>query len=170
MLRKTRIAAAIGVVLALGFGTTASADDFEWRARPMVGANEVPANTSTAEARASFEKDDGVIQYKIRMRKPITGAFMGHIHAQVAGKNGPIVVWLFGDIKLGLGNPTVDFAKGAVVAEGEITADQLVGPLAGKTLDDLMAILDNGGAYVNLHTRAHPGGEIRAQVMRETED
>ena len=101
MLRKTRIAAAIGVVLALGFGTTASADDFEWRARPMVGANEVPANTSTAEARASFEKDDGVIHYKIRMRKPITGAFMGHIHAQVAGKNGPIVVWLFGDIKLG---------------------------------------------------------------------
>ena len=168
MLRKTRIAAAVGVVLALGFGTTASADDFEWHARPMVGANEVPANTSTAEARASFEKDDGVIQYKIRMRKPITGAFMGHIHAQVAGKNGPIVVWLFGTP--GATNPPIDFAKGAVVAKGEITADQLVGPLAGKTLDDLMAILDNGGAYVNLHTRAIPSGEIRAQVTREDED
>ena len=168
-MRAKQMMAAATVVGVLGIGTTALAGGYEWKARPMLGANEVPANASTASARASFELDDGVIEYKIKMRTPITGAFMAHIHANVVGKNGPIVVWLFGDAALGGGNPTIDFRKGATVARGEITAADLTGPLAGKTLADLKALLDSGGAYVNLHTRSFPGGEIRAQVVADAD-
>lgn len=165
-----RIVAVVTLVGTMGIGTAALAGGFEWKAKPMVGASEVPANDSTASAKASFEMEHGAIEYKIRMTRPITGAFMGHIHTAAVGVNGPIVVWLFGDAKLGLNNPTMDFSRRATVARGRITAADLVGPLAGKTLADLKALLDNGNAYVNLHTRAHPGGEIRAQVVADAED
>ena len=41
---------------------------------------------------------------------------------------------------------------------------ELVGPLAGMTLDDLiLAILENR-AYVNVHTEQFGAGEIRGQL------
>jgi hypothetical protein len=47
------------------------------------------------------------------------------------------------------------------------------GPSAGspfsgsKTLTDAQAAqLESGGWYVNIHTAAHKGGEIRGQVVR----
>lgn len=163
MARKKLVGTIVGVLVLIAGSGVAYAASREWKARPMVGANEVPANASASEARAQFELEDGVIEYKIRMRAPIDDAFMAHIHAAPAGSNGPIVVWLFGTPPAA-SNPAIDFDKGDVVARGEIDAADLVGPLAGKSLEDLMALLDNGGAYVNLHTRTFPGGEVRAQV------
>lgn len=157
------IALAAGALGALALGAIAFASDNEWKARPMVGANEVPANASQSEARAQFELEDGVIKYKLRMRKPIEDAFMAHIHVGPTGANGPICVWLFGQPPAA-SNPRIDFDKNDTVARGEIDASDLVGPLAGKTLEDLVALLNSGGAYVNLHTAAFPGGELRAQV------
>jgi hypothetical protein len=35
------------------------------------------------------------------------------------------------------------------------------------TFDSLMTRLNNGTAYVNVHTRRNPGGEIRGQITRQ---
>jgi hypothetical protein len=62
-----------------------------------------------------------------------------------------------------------------VLAEGTITAANLIGPLAGHPLSDLIADMESGGAYVNIHTNDgvaptntgpgdFPGGEIRGQI------
>jgi hypothetical protein len=62
-----------------------------------------------------------------------------------------------------------------VLATGTITAANLVGPLAGHPLSDLIAAMSTGNAYVNVHTNDgvgapnsgpgdFPGGEIRSQV------
>ena len=32
------------------------------------------------------------------------------------------------------------------------------------TFDSLLTLMQTGGAYVNVHTQANPGGEIRGQV------
>jgi hypothetical protein len=40
----------------------------------------------------------------------------------------------------------------------------LVGPLQGKQLSDLIALLQNGQAYVNVHTEQNPNGEIRGTI------
>lgn len=63
-----------------------------------------------------------------------------------------------------------------VIATGTISAaDLLVGPLAGEPLSALVELLENDGAYVNVHTNDgmgdvdtgpgdFPGGEIRGQI------
>jgi hypothetical protein len=51
-----------------------------------------------------------------------------------------------------------------VLAEGIITAASLKGPLAGKTLADLVAAIEAGGVYANVHSLKYRGGELRGQV------
>ena len=50
------------------------------------------------------------------------------------------------------------------MGKGKITASDLQGPLSGKQLKDLVDLMSNGGAYVNIHTQQHQDGEIRGQI------
>ena len=50
------------------------------------------------------------------------------------------------------------------LASGSIDAGDLIGPLVGQPLEDLVEVIEAGGAYVNVHTVAHRGGEIRGQL------
>ena len=45
-----------------------------------------------------------------------------------------------------------------------ITAANLSGTLAGQPLSALVTQLNAGGIYVNIHTDANTGGELRGQV------
>jgi len=47
---------------------------------------------------------------------------------------------------------------------GMITQEDLVGPLAGQTLDALVNEIIAGDIYINVHTVQHPNGEIRGQL------
>lgn len=141
-----------------------------WTAR-LGGRNEVPPNDSKAHGAATFRivwgdsvgtgvdgRDslaiDG-IEYRVRVSNlnDLTG---GHIHVGAEGVAGPVVVNL--NPRTGPGRST------GVVAEGTIRASDLVGSLAGMTLRDLHSLFVSGDAYVNLHTTAYPGGEIRGQI------
>jgi hypothetical protein len=70
-------------------------------------------------------------------------ATAAHIHMAPAGQNGPVVVPL---VKV---SDTVFAVPGATT----LTADQWEAYL-------------NGLLYVNVHSAANPGGEIRAQIKR----
>jgi hypothetical protein len=50
------------------------------------------------------------------------------------------------------------------LTEGSITSANLVGPLQGKQLSDLITLMQNGQAYVNVHTEQSPDGEIRGTI------
>jgi CHRD domain len=80
-----------------------------------------------------------------------------HIHKGKPGENGPVVATLF---KTNSPSAKTD----GVLSQGTITSAKLEGPLAGKHLSDLIKMIDNGDAYVNVHTQANPNGEIRGEI------
>jgi hypothetical protein len=132
-------------------------------------------NTSNARGNAIFQlsADGTSLSYQLVVAN-IENVFQAHIHRAPAGSNGGIVVWLFPSTAPTPG-PKGQGRVDGVIAEGTITAANLVGALAGHPLSDLVALLQNGGAYVNAHTDDgdatpnegpgdYPGGELRGQV------
>jgi len=137
----------------------------------LTGANEVPAHETRGVGQIKLQlSDDGTeLRYRL-ISSNIDNVFMAHIHVAPAGVNGPIVAFLFGPVAPGGGRTD------GVLAHGTITAANLIGPLAGHPLSDLVAALSDGGAYANVHTNDgvpptntgpgdFPGGEIRGQIL-----
>ena len=124
----------------------------------LTGAGEVPAVITGAQGQATFKvADDGLsIEYKLNISH-MEAVVQAHIHVGPVDDTGPVVVFLFGRVVGG-----VD-ANGRL-ASGTFTAANLVGPLAGHELSDLIAEIESGNAYVNVHTVANPSGEIRGQL------
>jgi hypothetical protein len=57
-----------------------------------------------------------------------------------------------------------------LLGKRSVTAADLVGPLQGMTLEDLRTAINEGRAYVNVHTTAFPGGEIRGDLVAVKKD
>lgn len=125
----------------------------------LSGSEEVPPVQTTGTGQAFFKlsMDGTSLDYKLIVAN-IENVTQSHIHLAPAGTNGAVVAFLFGNVP---GGVTVN----GVLAEGTITASNLVGPLAGQPLSALVDYLNNGGAYVNVHTTSYPGGEIRGQIQ-----
>lgn len=118
--------------------STAAAQDMKVE---LSGQNEVPPVTTSASGSGSFSvKADGTISGSVTT-SGIEGT-MAHIHEGAAGANGPVRVPLTKD-----GNRWV-------VPEGtKLDAEQ-------------QKALNEGRLYVNVHSKEHPGGELRAQLRR----
>ena len=141
------------------------------------GEEEVPSRETLAQGNAKFQlsKDGQTMSYKV-IASNIDNAFMTHIHLAPAGSNGGIVVWLRPTIPNGVAGPESQVRHDGVFAEGEFTSANFVGALAGKSMEDLIAAIRAGNAYVNVHTRNlalpatqleagnFPGGEVRGQI------
>lgn len=126
------------------------------------GDEEVPAVATQAQGQAIFKlsKDGTSLSYKLIVAN-IEDVLQAHIHLAPAGQNGGIVVWLYPSA------PPPVLIPGrfqGVLAQGTITAANLVGGLAGQPLSALIDAMNAGNTYANVHTMAHPGGEIRGQI------
>lgn len=86
-----------------------------------------------------------------------------HIHLGSTDEDGPVVAWLYPET--GMEPEPVDGGFSGTLAEGTIVADDLVGEWEGAAVADVLATFEEGQAYVNVHTEAHPGGEIRGQIQ-----
>lgn len=128
----------------------------------LSGGEEVPANTSQATGQAIFtlSKDGTMVSYKLVVAN-LENVTMSHIHMGASGTNGGVVAWLYPS-----GPPAMllEGTTNGMLAEGVIQAENLVGALAGQSLDALVDAMKAGNAYVNVHTTVFPGGEIRGQI------
>ena len=107
----------------------------------LKGSNEVPANDSAASAKGSIVvAADKTVSGSITTTG-ITGT-MAHIHSGAVGVNGPVLVV---------------FKK---------TGDNVFSvPEGTKLTDEQVAAYRAGTLYVNVHSSAHPGGELRGQLQ-----
>ncbi|MCS7026028.1 MAG: CHRD domain-containing protein [Bryobacteraceae bacterium] len=108
----------------------------------------------------SLRGDDGEIQiarvtFDINYRLPGASTFIGlHVHNQVAGQNGPVTI----DSGMTSATPVVsDSGFGNIYRQVNVST-----PVGITTLNSLVARPEQH--YVNLHSTAHPGGVLRAQV------
>ena len=136
----------------------------------LKGGHENPPNASQAQGQAMLKvSEDGLsVSYKL-IASNIENVVQAHIHLGSPAVNGPIVVFLYGLVPAGGGR------HNGVLSEGTFTAANLIGPLAGDPLSDLLAEIAAGNAYVNVHTNDgvapantgpgdFPGGEVRGQI------
>jgi hypothetical protein len=128
----------------------------------LSGKNQSPPIDTPVHGTATFtlSKTGRSLSYRLYVAD-INDVSMAHIHIGPAGQEGPVAVWLYPT------HPPAQVKKGkftGVLATGSITAGRLEGPLKGKTIADLVQEIKNGDAYVNVHTTAHPAGEIRGQI------
>jgi hypothetical protein len=114
----------------------------------LTGTEEVPAVNTGASGRAVFalSEDLTTLHYRV-MVHDISNITMAHIHEAPFGVNGPVVHWL-----------TPQPPNDPILAPGSPVSGSIT--LAEGQLQDLL----DGNYYVNVHTTAYPGGEIRGQI------
>jgi len=96
----------------------------------------------------------------LRATADINDVTQAHIHLGARGQNGPVVAFLFG-----LTTPT-NFTRGQLIARGVLRDTNVITvERFTASIDDLAERIGQGRAYVNVHTVAHPGGEIRGQLV-----
>lgn len=145
-------------------------------AATLNGAAQLPEPTNskaTGELKLTVHDGGKKISYTLSVTD-LQNATTAELHLGGANMNGPAVVRLF---------PTHDATakKGSfsgVLAEGTISSSDLLGPLLGSELTDLVDQLREGNAYINIHTNdgidppnSGPGdyrmGEIRGQIKAQ---
>ncbi len=117
----------------------------------LTGAEEATPVTTTATGKFTYTVSADKITW--RLQATGTGLTAAHIHLAAKGAAGPIVA----NLVAGAGVATID-------TTGTATAAELLGPLQGKTFADFVAALNAGTLYVNVHSQANAGGEIRGQL------
>jgi hypothetical protein len=132
---------ALAVLVAAGMlGACASMVTASTAKVTLAGANEVPPATTTAGGTAEFTVDrDWTIQGKVTT----TGidATAAHIHDAPPGSNGGVIIPL-----TRTGDNEWSVPAGARLTEGQFKSYR------------------EGRLYVNVHSAANPGGEIRGQL------
>jgi hypothetical protein len=141
-LRTLLIGTAIAATLALTACSSTPMVNTASISAKLSSANEVPANTSTGTGMldASFNKDTSILTWTVSYSGMTGPVSAGHFH-------GPAMAGANAGVALGFTGSMDSPIKGSAT----LTAAQAADLLAGKW-------------YVNLHTAANKGGEIRGQA------
>lgn len=147
------------IVAILAFPTTALADSQLEANATLTGSQEVPPNGSAMRGNADIEFENGKLKVALRVRNNTNDIFAAHIHCAPPGVNGPIGVTLF------MGSFT---APSGLLVRGKFTTPDAGNACGWDSIAEVVADIQSGNAYVNVHTTAASGGiptgEIRGNL------
>ncbi|MBX3587315.1 MAG: CHRD domain-containing protein [Ramlibacter sp.] len=141
-LLRSALAAGLVALVTAGCGSMRPSQKIDIYEARLSGAQEVPANNSTGSGQAELKwnRSSNVLDWKVTytgLSGEVTGA---HIHGPAGpGQNAGVVI------------PFMTGLSGTITGQTNLTTAQA-------------ADLASGRWYVNVHTSAFPGGEIRGQL------
>ena len=155
-MKKVAIQLFVFLVLVL-FVSIGIAGERSFKAK-LSGSEVVPPVKTMAKGEAVFQlgKDGNELTYKLTVAD-IENVTAAHIHDGKVGQNGPPIVSLYA-------GPKKEGKFSGTLSEGTITAKDLMGQLKGRLFSHLIQMIEDGHAYVNVHTDKYPDGEIRGQI------
>jgi CHRD domain len=119
-----------------------------------------PVNTeATGTSEFTLSSDGKGLNYEVYVTN-IEDITLAQIYQGQEGKNGSAITTLIRFKELTPTGPV-----NGLLAQGVITADELLGPLRGKQISDLTDLIEDNNAYVEVHTTEYPNGEIRGQIL-----
>jgi hypothetical protein len=122
----------------------------------LTGGREVPSVVTPASGSATFTLTGSTVAYTISASGFTTALTVGHVCIGGSGVVGPVIV------SFTIASQTGAVATGSIDLSTPITFGNIT--ISG---DSLRTLFETGQAYVNLHTTAFPGGEIRGQIVRQ---
>jgi hypothetical protein len=144
----------------------------------LTGFQEVPPveNEAFAFGLSFFNTGRTEMFFLLANFTPIDDVMMAHIHCAPVGENGDVAAFLFGgDMMPGDELPstppstplseTLDLSVPSLISYGILTEDNLTGvEPCGTSFGDFAEGVFSAETYINVHTTAHPSGEIRGQI------
>ena len=124
----------------------------------LTGAEETPAvsTSATGNLALTVAADGSSVDYVLTVSN-ITSVTVARLHEGNAGSAGPTIFTIYH-------GPTKTGSFSGTLAQGSYTAADLLGPLAGKTVTDLVTLIKAGSVYLNVGSSANIHGEIRGQL------
>jgi hypothetical protein len=138
----------------------------------LTGFQEIPAVSTPAggKFRAKITRKDLAINYELSYSGMQGDATQAHIHLAQKGVTGSIMLWLCQTASKpgpSASIPTCPTRSGTVTGKltaSDVLASQATQQIAAGELDEAVAAIRGGVAYVNVHTTASASGELRGQI------
>jgi CHRD domain len=135
----------------------------------LSGAQEVPANPSAGLGTmdVSYSKETRLLTYKVTWTGLVDSVTAMHIHGlSPLGFNSGVVQNIIAGVGTGAGTSGAQFSA-QLVAGGPLRFSK-TGTISGIFLVDGSVVKEenllNGFYYMNIHTKAYGGGEIKGQI------
>jgi hypothetical protein len=134
----------------------------------MKGTNEVPSIITGASGKFTATITANQIKYKFSFSGLTGDSLFAHIHVGERHTNGEVTVFLCNNTATGPAPQPCPHGSGTIA--GTITSADVIGP-AGQGVDAaefaaVLAAIQAGATYANIHTSVFPTGEIRGQLLQ----
>ena len=161
MRQQVILGAAAALILAAAAGCSDDPTDTDLETNFMAeltGAAERPdpvTTSATGSATVTINDAAQTLTFSITVSNLLSPTF-AHIHTGSTAVAGPVAVTLLGT------------APAPGIFNGVLTSGTVgVSAITGETFATLVAKIRSGNAYINVHTVANTGGEIRGQLIAQ---